>query len=91
MVPERRVTVTVVSKHCSVGHLKSRLFRDLKSAQNVPNYSLFKLCKLHEEKKLDCWLEVKLKMCLYGLNMNDIGSYTACPRKKSTQMWRLIS
>ena len=36
-------------KHCGIGHLKTRLLPDLKLLQNVPNQSLFKLCKFHEK------------------------------------------
>ena len=34
---------------CGTGHLKTRLLPDLKSLQNVPKHSLFKLCEFHEK------------------------------------------
>ena len=36
-------------KHFGIGHLKTRLLPDLKLLQNVPQHSLFKLCKFHEK------------------------------------------
>ena len=37
-------------KHCGIGHLKkNRLLPDLKLLQNVPQHSLFKLCRFHEK------------------------------------------
>ena len=49
-------------KHCDIYRTfkKTRLLPDLKRSQNVPKHSLFKLCKFHEKRVVDFFLEVKM-------------------------------
>ena len=56
---------TFVSKGLVKDNQKPRLLPDLKLLQNVPQHSLFKLCKFHEKNKwaIFCWSSKYALLC----------------------------